>query len=134
MRNRALPLVGLFLFGVYALPGKVCPTPEGRRTSLLTDASADAVPPCHRRAEPQKATTVPCDQMVCCLVPEAARGFSSPVLLPRSEGASFLAYHSEGFLCFWSHRLQSVPFSAQAPPGASGRLISSFSPRGPPVA
>lgn len=134
MSNRALLLVGLFLFGVYALPGKVCPTSEGTRTFPMVDASAGAVPPCHRRAETNTSPSVPCEKMVCCLVPEAARGFAYPILVPRSENVSFLSYLIEATRSFGESLLRSVPFSAQAPPGEIGFLSLSSSPRGPPVA
>lgn len=133
VKNRALLLVGLFLFGVYALPGKVCPTSEGTRTSPVADASDGAVPPCHRRAETNTSPSVPCEKMVCCLVPDAARGFASPILVPRSENVSFLSCLIEAPLSFGESLLQSVPFSAQAPPGEIGFLSLSSSPRGPPV-
>jgi hypothetical protein len=129
MKKASVLFSGLFLFGVYALPGKVCPSlSEGERA--VAEARTD-VPPCHRGTVP--TSKQPCGKMVCCLLPDVSRGMGDVVVMP-SPGFS-------GMVALPSHETvspfvlsQRVTFEAQAPPGASGRLFTSTSPRGPPLA
>lgn len=77
-RFAGLLLSAVFLFGAFALPGKVCPSAHGRPVARAAEAD---LPPCHRAAR-QNPSSTPCDQMVCCLVPEAERSAVLPPALP----------------------------------------------------
>lgn len=67
-----------FLFGAFALPGKVCPSAPGRPVARAAEAD---LPPCPRAAH-QSPSATPCDQMVFCLVPKAERSAVLPPALP----------------------------------------------------
>jgi hypothetical protein len=128
VKKSSLLLCGLFLFGVYALPGKVCASPGNAVTS---QSRSSDLPPCHRQAANSKKT--PCEKMVCCLLPDVSRGMGAVVILPSPEfsGMVALPVSQDTIVFVLSHR---ISFSAHAPPGPSGLFPSSASPRGPPLA
>ena len=128
MKKASLLLCGLFLFGVYALPGKVCPSPAN---GVAPPLNSSDLPPCHRQAADSKKT--PCEKMVCCLLPDVSRGMGAVVILPSPEFSGMVAppVSQDSIVLVLTHR---IPFSAQAPPGLSGHSSSSVSPRGPPLA
>ncbi|MBL0349345.1 MAG: hypothetical protein IPP68_03075 [Elusimicrobia bacterium] len=117
-------LVGAYAFGVFALPGKVCPS----GAAVAVPASAAKGPPCHRAASSKKT---PCTAMVCCLVPEAERSFA-PVPAPPAPALAWAGPETfspppplAGFL----PRLFTHP-----PPGQSAGFLLAFSLRAPPTA
>lgn len=118
----------IFLFGAFALPGKVCPSAHGRPT---TAAAESDLPPCHRSAQQNKAAT-PCDKMVCCLVPEAERSSVLAPALPAPTvlwvGRTLEIVESAPVL----DRLADVVFF-HPPPGVSAGFRLAFSLRAPPV-
>lgn len=129
MKKASVLFSGLFLFGVYALPGKICPSlsDEGRAVAVeKTD-----LPPCHRGAVP--TSKQPCSKMVCCLLPDVSRGMGDVVVMP-SPGVSGVVVLPSQETVYAFVLSQRVTFEAQAPPGPSGRLSSITSPRGPPLA
>ncbi|MBL0059449.1 MAG: hypothetical protein IPP35_10145 [Elusimicrobia bacterium] len=133
MRRSAVALCGLFLFGVYALPGKVCP--NGHETAARPAAERSDLPPCHRKMAAHKAGPgVPCDTMVCCLVPEATRGATTAVALPSPRFSGTLVASSVLTVTPVPDFVSRICFEAQAPPGVLGRFPSHTSPRGPPLA
>lgn len=127
MNKLSFGLCALFLFGVYALPGKVCPVPEeGGRGAV----SRTNLPPCHRSSTAPQA---PCGKMVCCLLPDVSRGMGAVVDLPSPEFSGMIALPVSQDI-FSSVVARRIPFEAQAPPGLSERFSFHPSPRGPPLA
>lgn len=120
-------LSAVFLFGAFALPGKVCPSAHGRPTTAAADSD---LPPCHRSAQQNKDAT-PCDTMVCCLVPEAERSSVLPPALP-APSAHWVGRASEVVTpAPVSDRLtDTVHF--HPPPGVSAGFRLAFSLRAPP--
>ncbi len=133
MKRSAVVLCGLFLFGVYALPGKICPNTH--ETAARSAAERSDLPPCHRKAAAPKAgASVPCDTMVCCLVPEATRGATTAVAMPAPDFSGLLVLSSVSAVLPAPDFVSRICFEAQAPPGVLGRFSSDASPRGPPLA
>lgn len=122
-RSVVLGLTGVFLFGAFALPGKVCPTAHARPTA------SPRTPPCHR-ATSEAAN--PCQKMVCCLVPPADRFATVIPSVPMPSIA-------------WAGWMPApVPVSAASfdpgvsrrvhpPPGSSAGFLLAFSLRAPPA-
>lgn len=127
MKKAPFLLCGLFLFGIYALPGKVC---RSSVDSVRPPVQREDVPPCHRQAASNKA---PCGKMVCCLLPDVSRGGAAAVVVPAPgfSGMGTLPSFQTHSAFVLPHR---VPFEAQAPPGLSGQFSASASSRGPPLA
>ena len=132
MRLSAVWLSGLFLFGVYALPGKVCgDSSAGSRDAVAGHSDDVNLPPCHRRAA--AAQKSPCGKMVCCLMPDIPRESGAAVVLPMPPFAGLAALPAASPDLVANPIWHRTPYEAQAPPGPSGRFSFSVSPRGPPL-
>ena len=133
MKNVAMLLSGLLVFGVYVLPGKVCPDSVERARPGSVEVSD--VPACHRSVAglPLKSEAS-CDRMVCCLVPDFTRGAVAAVLLPASEFSGAVGLPVSSRSSGSSVSGEFAYFESQAPPGLAGFFSSHASPRGPPLA
>ncbi|MBL8023797.1 MAG: hypothetical protein JNK54_05885 [Elusimicrobia bacterium] len=133
MKKGVMFLLGFFLFGVFALPGKVCPNAHDR---VVRDPVETAgVPDCHRAMPGNTADEgTPCETMVCCLVPDFTRGALSAVLVPGPELSGVVSLPVRSSLDVSPPLSNRTVFEAQAPPGPPGRFSLNASPRGPPLA
>lgn len=133
MKIMAKLLSCLFLFGVFALPGKVCPNAHDRVVRVPVENSDR--PACHRSPSGDTADSgTPCETMVCCLVPDMTRGGVSAVLLPAPDHSDVVVLPVRPPLLVSPVLVCRTFFDAQAPPGSFGSFSSHASPRGPPLA
>jgi hypothetical protein len=125
-RFSAVSLSAVFLFGAFALPGKVCPSAHGRPATRAAEAD---VPPCHRAAKP---SATPCDKMVCCLVPEAERSAVAAPALPAPIAVWTGVRVALSVPAPTTDRVASIDLF-HPPPGLSAGFRLAFSLRAPPV-
>ena len=131
MKRTSLLLGGVFLFGVYALPGRVCAN-AGASARLSSSAAEAKRPSCHPgEAVPDRS---PCGKMVCCLLPDVSRGTATEVVLPSPIFSGGVAHPAHPIFLGSDIVSRRISFDSHPPPGHSRRLFSSTSPRGPPLA